>query len=176
MNRDRTEYQKAYRANPEFKEKERLRQLKRNADPEYQQKERIRSANRRATENQKLNEQARQRHVQRMATDEKYRLAKANNALTWVKKNPAKACANAIRRYAQKVNATPQWANIAEIQSFYDLCAALRSIGIDCEVDHIVPIRSPKVCGLHIAENLQIINSLENKSKGNRYWPDMGNG
>ena len=41
------------------------------------------------------------------------------------------------------------------------------------EVDHIVPLQSEKVCGLHTFSNLQLLDSDLNKSKGNRRWPDM---
>jgi len=40
-------------------------------------------------------------------------------------------------------------------------------------VDHIVPLSSPKVCGLHCSANLQVIPKHVNDSKGNAWWPDM---
>lgn len=40
-------------------------------------------------------------------------------------------------------------------------------------VDHIVPIKSQIVCGLHNEFNLQVIPSRDNRAKSNRYWPHM---
>jgi hypothetical protein len=41
------------------------------------------------------------------------------------------------------------------------------------EVDHVVPLKSKLVCGLHCEANLQIIKRSANRSKSNRRWPDM---
>jgi hypothetical protein len=40
-------------------------------------------------------------------------------------------------------------------------------------VDHIVPLVSKFVCGLHCEANLQLLPGPENQRKGNRVWPDM---
>lgn len=45
--------------------------------------------------------------------------------------------------------------------------------GIQYHIDHIVPLKSGLVCGLHWPENIQIITATENIKKGNRYWPNM---
>lgn len=41
------------------------------------------------------------------------------------------------------------------------------------EVDHIVPIKSDIVCGLHCIDNFQLMTREDNARKGNRFWPDM---
>lgn len=77
------------------------------------------------------------------------------------------------RRAATK-KATPAWAIPFFIEEIYSL-SDLRSRISGCmwQVDHIVPLQSPLVCGLHCEANLQVILSTSNASKGNRYWPDM---
>lgn len=75
---------------------------------------------------------------------------------------------------AKKFKATPLWADEFIMSEAYDL-AQLRTnvMGFKWEVDHIVPLQSKVVCGLHTQDNLQVIPSRLNKSKGNHYWPDM---
>ena len=46
-------------------------------------------------------------------------------------------------------------------------------VGGRWHVDHIVPLKSKIVCGLHCSANLQVIPAIINSSKGNRVWPDM---
>jgi 5-methylcytosine-specific restriction endonuclease McrA len=41
--------------------------------------------------------------------------------------------------------------------------------GIRHEVDHIIPLRHPRICGLHIPANLQILTSDQNKRKSNQF-------
>lgn len=77
------------------------------------------------------------------------------------------AAREAARRAAQR-QAVPLWANKQAILALYER-AALEGK----QVDHIVPLQSAIVCGLHCEANLQLLDPRENISKGNRHWPDM---
>ena len=87
--------------------------------------------------------------------------------------NAMRAFHEAKRKSAKK-NATPLWAYLDDILSFYEEAAKLTAkTGVSHHVDHIVPLQGKTVCGLHVPWNLQIITLKENSMKGNRYWPDM---
>ena len=92
----------------------------------------------------------------------------------WYSTNSHKVMAtNGIRRAIAR-QATPQWANMFFISEIYDL-ARLRSkvTGMKWSVDHIVPLKSKTVCGLHTEANMRVIPAMANLSKNNRTWPDM---
>lgn len=88
--------------------------------------------------------------------------------------NKAYYGAKTMERNARKLNATPAWANGFFIEEAYAL-AKLRTkkLGYHWHVDHIVPLQSPLVCGLHVEHNLQVIPGILNYRKSNRRWPDM---
>lgn len=88
----------------------------------------------------------------------------------WSRTNRQKAAAKSSRRIAAKLKATPLWANHFFIEEIYDL-AKLRTdnTGIAWHVDHIVPIRSKLVCGLHCHNNLRVIPAKINLLKSNMH-------
>lgn len=72
-------------------------------------------------------------------------------------------------------NATPKWASKAAINSFYETAAGLSMVlGEWYEVDHQVPLKHPKVCGLHVEHNLRVITRAENRRKRNKFQINLG--
>ncbi len=104
------------------------------------------------------------------ANQEKYLASQAK----YREDNVGKVRAYQVTRRAASKLATPQWANRFFMSEAYRL-AKLRTkvMGYRWTVDHIVPIQSPLVCGLHVENNLRVIPDIDNKRKGNRHWPDM---
>lgn len=68
---------------------------------------------------------------------------------------------------------TPTWLTKKqkqEIRCFYTQAEMLKStLGVDFNVDHVVPLHGKNVSGLHVPWNLQVILASVNKSKGNRH-------
>ncbi len=80
----------------------------------------------------------------------------------------------AARRKRAKAGATPAWANIEKMRAIYKAAKTLTDMtGVAHHVDHIVPLTSKLVCGLHNEFNLQVLPGAENLKKHNRHWPDM---
>lgn len=78
-----------------------------------------------------------------------------------------------IRR-ARVLHAQPKWANKKDIRRIYEKCHELnQKWGTNFQVDHIIPLKSPHVCGLHDEFNLQLLDASLNQSKGNRW--DLSN-
>jgi hypothetical protein len=79
-----------------------------------------------------------------------------------------------VRRKRVLAQATPAWADIKAMQDVYRAAQSLTKLtGIAHHVDHIVPLTSRLVCGLHVPSNLRVIPGEENLRKHNRTWPDM---
>lgn len=95
---------------------------------------------------------------------------KANAATrAWSARNLDKEAAKTARRRAATQRATPAWADLEAIESFYALARIYRDFGHEVEVDHIAPLRGRKVCGLHVHQNLQVLPMSVNRSKSNSF-------
>ena len=84
--------------------------------------------------------------------------------LDWTAKNKHKVCFYAANRRAKIKQATPSWADMDIIESFY-----LEARYFGMHVDHIIPLTSDLVCGLHCEFNLQLLPSSDNQSKHNKF-------
>jgi hypothetical protein len=123
-------------------------------------------ARRFAKEYYRRNREARKSYTRQyiMVNRESHLLAKKS----WRDNNPHKGAEYCARRRAAEDKAMPQWADRKEMAKIY---RKAKTLGLS--VDHIVPLQSPVVCGLHAHTNLVILPKRENQSKGNRWWPDM---
>lgn len=95
-------------------------------------------------------------------------------ARDYIARNPGYGARKQAARRAAVLRATPSWADHDKITAIYALSAWLTKLtGVSWEVDHIIPLRSKIVCGLHVETNLRVILAAENLAKGNRQWPGM---
>lgn len=75
---------------------------------------------------------------------------------------------NHAKRKRMVKQATPPWANMEDIEAIYKEAAMLSDKNnIKYHVDHIMPINSKLLCGLHVPWNLQILTESENCAKRN---------
>jgi hypothetical protein len=91
----------------------------------------------------------------------------------WKDENKHKVYENNALRRASKKNATPRWLSMDQrwmIEQAFDI-AQKRSEAtkVKWHVDHIVPLMSNVVCGLHVPWNLQVIEAKENLKKYNKF-------
>lgn len=101
----------------------------------------------------------------------------------WAKRNPEKAhaaCAKWRRanrdgdsRKSKQTERAPKYLSDAhrqQIERCYEQSAVYRQhFGIDCHVDHIIPLRGKTVCGLHVPWNLRIVPAFDNRTKHIRW-------
>jgi hypothetical protein len=109
------------------------------------------------------------------ANPEKFRRRSSEEQKQRYAADPSKFAAKGAARRA--LEATPAWAkdefNDFVVGEMYSLARQrTKTMGIKWVVDHIVPLQSRLVCGLHWWKNLRVIPDSLNKSKGNRLWPD----
>jgi hypothetical protein len=86
----------------------------------------------------------------------------------WWDANPGARNAARMRYHAAKLQAVPAWANMDDIQIIYNFAKQLSLFTSEqYEVDHIVPLQSDIVCGLHVECNLRVIPASINRKKQN---------
>lgn len=111
------------------------------------------------------------------AEKRRWREANAESALRIQKKHRSSEAfltLNRVRKHRQRaelLNATPKWADESAIAQAFEIARVLSRSGVRFSVDHIVPLRHPLVCGLHVEHNLQVIPLIDNIVKRNQFTP-----
>lgn len=93
---------------------------------------------------------------------DKHRADILNRTNKWKSQNLNKCRAHNAKRRAVKLQCTPKWSEVEAIKKFYENCPK------GYQVDHIVPLNSDVVCGLHVIANLQYLTVADNARKGNK--------
>jgi 5-methylcytosine-specific restriction endonuclease McrA len=103
--------------------------------------------------------------------------ARAATQKRWNEANPVKRAVYSVRRRADKALRTklhnPELLALVELEMFEEAARLTCKTGIPYEVDHVIPLRGKTVSGLHNEHNLQVLTFAANRTKGNRWWPDM---
>ena len=90
----------------------------------------------------------------------------------WKAKNDLWVKADTKARRRRHREATPKWLTSQqkkEIRELYKIAITMSKLtGERYVVDHIVPLRSEVVCGLHVPWNLRVITQAENLIKSNK--------
>ena len=90
----------------------------------------------------------------------------------WKDRNTIWVRADTKARRRKHREATPPWLTRkekSEIRQLYQIAITMsKTTGEQYVVDHIVPLRSDVVCGLHVPWNLRVITQEENLGKSNK--------
>ncbi len=90
----------------------------------------------------------------------------------WKERNTIWVRADTKARRRKHREATPPWLSReqkAQIRELYKIAITMtKTTGEQYVVDHIVPLRSDIVCGLHVPWNLRVIPRQENLLKSNK--------
>ena len=90
----------------------------------------------------------------------------------WKERNTVWVRADTKARRRKHREATPSWLSRkqkSEIRQLYQIAITMtQTTGEQYVVDHIIPLRSDTVCGLHVPWNLRVITREENLKKSNK--------
>jgi 5-methylcytosine-specific restriction endonuclease McrA len=90
----------------------------------------------------------------------------------WKQNNLVQVRADTKARRRKHRQATPPWLTRQQksaIRQIYQIAITMsKTTGEQYVVDHIVPLRSETVCGLHVPWNLRVITQEENLKKSNK--------
>jgi hypothetical protein len=90
----------------------------------------------------------------------------------YLRAHPSSRNAEAARQRATRLRATPKWGQDTIAAIYAQAAQVSIETGVPHDVDHIVPLRHPLVCGLHVEFNLRVIPASVNRAKGNRFGDD----
>lgn len=90
----------------------------------------------------------------------------------WKERNTVWVRADTKARRRKHRQATPPWLTRkqkSEIRQLYQIAITMtKTTGEQYVVDHIVPLRSDVICGLHVPWNLRVMTQEENLKKSNK--------
>lgn len=161
----------AYRADPEKHRREvsESRARAKERDPEGVRKKR-REQYEKTMENPEAKRRKEREWHARMKSDPGYLKRRQGYRRNYREKYPEKAAAHCAKRRANKLKATPPWADEELISEFYKEAAErFKETSIRHHVDHVIPLQHPLVCGLHVHTNLQVMPAQENIEKNNNF-------
>lgn len=134
----------------------------------YKEYERSRDPDKVKAKNKKWHESNREKVLARLSKFEKDNKDRRNEYKRTKYKTERVVWSN--NRRARKYSATPFWSDLGKIKNIYGECERIsKETGIPHHVDHIVPLKHPLVCGLHVPANLRIITAEENLAKNNKF-------
>ena len=160
-----------------FKEEINTKQrLKWATDKEYRNKKRISTQKyyRENYQSKKWNKWSIENPVLAAKSKEKYRINNREKCQEinrqYRLKNKGIFANKEAKRRVNKLDATSPWADLNKIKEIYIMAQRLRKNmpKQNFHVDHIIPLKGKNVCGLHVENNLRIIDGLSNMKKGNK--------
>lgn len=116
--------------------------------------------------------QAQRERYQALTPVERLELVWRRQARPFTPRKGSKSYADARKRAL--ANAYCDWSDLDEVFRIYQASAVMTELfGTPYVVDHIVPLQSPLVCGLHTHTNLEVVRLRRNRVKSNWLWPGM---